>query len=56
MDDSIDLKTPTEPIKTEIISTNGNDVPKENFRDNTTKSTPITRIPENSNQTANCYW
>ncbi|CAH1725860.1 set1/Ash2 histone methyltransferase complex subunit ASH2 [Aphis gossypii] len=56
MDDNIDLKTPTEPIKTEVISTNGNDVPKENFRDNTTKSTPITnKIPENSNQTVNCY-
>jgi len=56
MDDNIDLKTPTEPIKTEVISTNGNDVPKENFRDNTTKLPITNKIPENSNQTVNCYW
>jgi len=57
MDDNLDLKTPTESIKTEMESTNGNDVPKENFRDNSTKSTPITnKVPENNIQTVNCYW
>lgn len=57
MDDNLDLKTPTESNKTEMVSTNGNDVSKENFRDNSTTSTPITnKIPENSVQTVNCYW
>jgi len=57
MDDNTDLKTPTESTETEMVSTNDNDVPKENFRDNSTKSTPITnKIPENSVQTVNCYW
>jgi len=56
MEDNLELKT-TESIKTEMVTTNGNDVPKENFRDNSTKSTPITnKIPENSIQTVNCYW
>jgi len=40
-----------------MVSTNDNDVPKENFRDNSTKSTPITnKTPENNIQTVNCYW
>lgn len=57
MDDNTDLKTTTESTETEMVSTNDNDVPKENFRDNSTKSTPITnKIPENSVQTVNCYW
>lgn len=57
MDDNIDLKTSTESIKTEMVSTNVNDVLKENFRDNSTKSTPIpNKIPENNIQTINCYW
>lgn len=57
MDDNLDLKTPTEFNKIEMVSTNGNDVSKENFRDNSTTSTPITnKIPENSVQTVNCYW
>lgn len=57
MDDNTDIKTPTESIQTEMVSTNGNDVPKENFKDNSTKSAPVTnKIPENSIQTVNCYW
>jgi len=56
MDDNTDLKTPAESIKTDMVSANGNDVPKENFRDNS-KSAPITnKTPENSIQTVNCYW
>lgn len=57
MDESSDLKIPTEPIQSNTASTNGNDVSKEN----PTKSTPSTdkaenKISENNNQKVNCYW
>lgn len=53
MDNNGDLKTSIESIQTEMVSTNGNGVPKEN----STKSTLITnKIPENNIQTVNCYW
>lgn len=56
MDESSDLKT-TEPIQTKTVSTNGNDVAKEN----PAKTTPSTdkaenKTSENNNQKINCYW
>lgn len=57
MNESSDLKTSTEPVQTEPVTTNGNDESKEN----STKSTPSTDKPEkkkseNNVSTANCYW
>lgn len=49
-DNTSDSKTSTEPIKTEKILTNGNDMHKEK----STKSTPTkNKTPE---KTVNCYW
>lgn len=56
MDEIGDLKS-TNPIQTELISTNGNDIPKENL----TKTEQIAvksenKVPENNISTVNCYW
>lgn len=56
MEDNSEVKTSTDPVQTESVSTNGSDVSKEN----STVSIPIAdkpdKITENSNQTVNCYW
>lgn len=56
MNENSDLKTPTEPVQTEPVTTNGNDESKEN----SAKSVLTTDKPEKKKSenvsTANCYW